>query len=85
MLTSYSDKHDQVKIEGELAAVNKVLSDGIKIANLTDINKVLITMEVNDGVNYNLQKTFILGEILSIKSTILSLNSPIYVSPNLSL
>ncbi|KAL4434940.1 hypothetical protein ABPG74_017696 [Tetrahymena malaccensis] len=80
VLTSFSSNYDQIQIQGGIDSVNSVLLNGIKISNLTDPSQIQIKIQVSDGVNYDLYKQFVCGE-----SPIITLNSPTYKNPNLSL
>lgn len=57
-----------------------MLAFGIRLANLTDSENILIYFEVNDFTNYIIRKKFYVSE-----STIITLNNPPYLNPNFNL
>ncbi|KAL4476390.1 hypothetical protein ABPG74_010123 [Tetrahymena malaccensis] len=72
--------NSKIQLQGDVASINSIINDGIRIANYIQPQYIQLTININDQINYVVTKT-----ISATHKYLIKLNQPISNNPSLSL
>ncbi|KAL4476388.1 hypothetical protein ABPG74_010121 [Tetrahymena malaccensis] len=72
--------NSKIQLQGDVASINSIINNGIRIANYIQPQYIQLTVNINDSINFVVTKT-----IPATHKYLIKLNQPISNNPSLSL